>query len=208
MAERSIFFLVSMLAVADRAVGELAGLHAVFGDELRTQAFLVGWILVIHVKDLVARADVLGGIAVAIETPFHIQRFGFPHQGHLIDLAVARLAANALVDVDAVVEIGEVGQVVDAIPLDGHVIAEAGAHGFEDGRFGPDLRVAGHAGLGRGNAGKSTLLDGGVAVATVDAHSGDVVFVAEGNGLIDGHVDLIDEVNAIDVEDDSEDTAD
>ena len=203
-----MFFLVSMLAVADGAVGELTGLYAVFGDELRPQAFLVGWRLVIHVKDLVARADVLGGIAVAIEAPLHIQGFGFPHQGHLIDLAVARLAANALVDVDAVIEIGEVGQVVDAIPLDGHVVAEAGAHGFEDGRFGPDLRVAGHAGFGRGNAGKGTLFDGGMAVAAVDAHAGDVVFVAKGNGLVNGHVDLIDEVNAIDVEYDSEDTTD
>lgn len=194
--------------MADRAIGELAGLHAVFGDELCAQAFLVGWILVVHVKDLVARADVLGGVTVAIEAPLHIQRFSFPHQGHLIDLTVARLAANTLVDVDAVVEIGEVGQVVDAIPLDGHVVAEAGAHGFEDGCFGPDLRVASHAGFSWGNAGKSTLLDGSMAVATVDAHAGDVVFVAEGNGLIDGHIDLIDEVNAIDVEYDTEDTAD
>ena len=89
----------------------------------------------------------------------------------------------------------------------GTLSRKAGAHGFEDGRFGPDLRVAGHAGFGRGNAGKSTLLDGGMAVATVDAHAGDVVFVAKGNGLINGHVDLIDKVNAIDVEYDSEDTA-
>ena len=208
MAARSMFFLVSILAVADRAVGELAGLHAVFGDELRPQAFLVGWILVVHVKDLVAWADVLGGIAVAIETPLHIQGFGFPHQGHLIDWAVAGLAANALVDVDAVVEIGEVGQVVDAIPLDGDAVAEASPHGFEDGCFGPYLRVAGHAGFGRGNAGKSTFLDGCMAIAAVDPHAGDVVFVAEGNGLINGHVDLVDEVNAIDVEDDTENTSD
>ena len=121
---------------------------------------------------------------------------------------MARLAADALVDVDAVVEIGEVGKVVDAIPLDGHVVAEASAHRFEDGCFGPDLRVAGHAGFGRGNAGKGTLLDGSMAIAAIDAHTGDVVFVAKGNGLINGHVDLIDEVNAIDVEEDTEDTAD
>ena len=90
----------------------------------------------------------------------------------------------------------------------GHVVAEAGAYGFEDGRFGPNLRVAGHAGFGRGNASEGALLDGGVAIAAVDAHAGDVVLVAKGNGLIDGYVDLIDEVNAIDVEYDSEDTAD
>ena len=97
---------------------------------------------------------------------------------------------------------------MDAIPLDGHIVAETGAHGFKNGRFGPDLRVAGHAGLGRGNAGESTFLDSGVAIAAVDAHAGDVVLVAEGNGLIDGYVDLVDEINAIDIEDDSEDTAD
>ena len=45
-----------------------------------------------------------------------------------------------------------------------------------------------------------------MAVTAVNAHTGDVVFVTEGNGLIDGHVDLVDEVNAIDVEYDTEDT--
>ena len=59
-----------------------------------------------------------------------------------------------------------------------------------------------------GTPAKALYLDGGVAIAAVDAHAGDVVFVAKGNGLLDGHVDLVDKVNAIDVEYDTEDTGD
>lgn len=43
--------------------------------------------------------------------------------------------------------------------------------------------MAGHAGFGRGDAGEGTRLNGGVAVAAVDAVAADVALVAEGDGL-------------------------
>ena len=59
------------------------------------------------------------------------------------------------------VEIHEIRQVVDARPVKRRVIAEAGPHRFEDGRIGPELRMAIHAGLGRrklANADSSTVV--------------------------------------------------
>ena len=192
--------------MADRAIGELVGLYVVCGDERFAQAFLVSRILVSHIKDLVSWTDKLGRVAMAFEAPFHIQRMGLPHQGHLVNLAVARLTADALVDVDAVVEINEVWQVVHPVPTNGLIVAEAGPHGFEDRRFGPDLRVTGHAGLGGGDASKGTYFDRGMAIAAVYAHAGNVVLMAEVDGLVNRHVDLIDKVDAVDIEQDSQNT--
>ena len=45
-----------------------------------------------------------------------------------------------------------------------------------------------------------------MAIAAVDAHTRDMVLVAEVNGLVYRHVDLIEEVNAIDIEHNSQDT--
>jgi hypothetical protein len=126
----------------------------------------------------------------------------------LIDLAVASLAPYALLDMYAVVEIGEVRQVVDPGPLKGLVIAETEAHWFEDWRVCPNLGVARHAGFGGGNACKSALLDGGMTVAAVDAHTFDMVLVAERHGLIHRYAYFTHIIQAIDVEEDSQEGAD
>ena len=172
-------------------------------DELFSQRFLVLWGLPGHIENLLARADEFFRLAMALQAPLHIQCLCFPHQRHLVDLAVAGLAADSLVDVDAVVEVNEIGQVVDPVPGDGRIVPEAGAHRFEHGRFAPDLGMAGHAGFCGRDAGKGALFDGGVAVATVESHAGDVVLVAERDGLIQGNIDPGDEVGAVAVEDDS-----
>ena len=93
------------------------------------------------------------------------------------------VAADALGHVDAVVEINEVGKLVDARPLQGFAGTVAGAHWLKQLGVGPDLRVAVHAGLRRGNPGETGSLNRGVAIAAIDAESGDVVLMAEGNGL-------------------------
>ena len=56
------------------------------------------------------------GVAVAVQAPLHLQRVLLPGERHLVHPAVAALAADALVDVNAVVEVDEVGQIVDARP--------------------------------------------------------------------------------------------
>ena len=121
--------------------------------------------------------------AMAAETPLHLQAFLLVHQRHLIDRTMARVATDALGHMNAVVEIDEVGKLVDAGPLQRLAAAIAGSDGLEELRVGPDLRVAIHAGLGRRNAGKARGLDRGVAVTAVDAESGHVVLMAEGHRL-------------------------
>ena len=140
---------------------------------------------VAHREDLAARPDVFLRVAVAVEAPLHLQRVLLQHQRHLVDAPVAGLAADALLHVDAVVEVDEVGQVVHARPLQRLVVAEAGAHRLEDRRVRPDLRVAVHAGLGRRDAGERRRLDRRVAVAAVDAVVEHVVLVAELHRLLD-----------------------
>ncbi len=96
---------------------------------------------------------------------------------------MAGIAADALGHVDTVVEVNEVRKLVDARPLQRFSGAVTGADRLKKLGIRPDLRVAVHAGLGRGNACETRGFDGCVAVATVDAQSRDVVLMAKGNGL-------------------------
>ena len=134
--------------------------------------------------------DRLLRVPVAVEAPLHGQRVLLPGDRHLVHPAVAGDAADALLDVDAVVEVDEVRQVVDALPLERRPVAEALPHRLQQRAVGPDLRVAGHAGLGRRDAGEGGLLHGGVAVAAVDAVVRDVVLVAERHRLLERHVQV------------------
>src|SRR6187431_2979539 len=98
---------------------------------------------------------------------------------------MAGLASHALLDVDAVVEIHEIRQVVNAHPVHRAVLTEAGANGFENRRLRPDLRMAVHAGLRRGNPGERRRFYRRVAVPAVDPVVFDVVAMAELNRLLD-----------------------
>jgi len=130
---------------------------------------------------------------VAFEAPFHLQRILAPRQRHLTDRPVARHTANAFLDVDTVIEIDEIGQIIDAIPCQRLATAPTLPYRLQHGTGRMNLRVTGHAGFRRRNAGKSTFLHRGVTVAAVDAELGDVVLVTERHGLLDddarpGHV--------------------
>src|SRR5437016_8218443 len=96
---------------------------------------------------------------------------------------MTRGAPDAFLNVNAVVEVNEIGQIVDLHPGDGLAGAPAFAHGLEQLGVGPDSRVAGHAGFGGGETGEVGILDGCVAVAAVDPKAADVVIVTEGNRL-------------------------
>ena len=152
-------------------------------DQLRSDLFLV-FRHVREVEDLVLRPDVLLRRAMAGEAPLHRQRRLLVRQRHLVDAAMARGAANALGDVNAVIEADEVGQPVDTAPDERLAGGEAGANRLEHRRIRPDLRVAVHARLRRRNSGKARRLDGGMAVAAVDAESGDVMLMAERDWLL------------------------
>src|SRR6185436_16126813 len=72
----------------------------------------------LHVRDFLDGADVRLGTAVAFQAPAHGQRRGLLDGGLLIDAPVAGDAADALVHVDRVIEVDELGQLVDPVPLD------------------------------------------------------------------------------------------
>ena len=98
---------------------------------------------------------------------------------------MTRFAADALLDVDAVVEIDEVGKIVDASPVQRFVIAEAGPHRLEKRGVGEQNRMAVHARLRRWNSRERRRLDRRVTVPAVDAVVGHVVHVAELQWLLD-----------------------
>ena len=120
---------------------------------------------------------------MATQTPLHLQRLLLIHEGHLIDWTVAGIAAHSLIDMNAVIEKDEVGELVHPRPLQRLARAVAGADGLKQLGVGPDLRVAVHASLGGRNAGEARSLNRGMAVAAVDPESGDVMLMAEGHGL-------------------------
>src|SRR5215469_12371661 len=166
--------------------------HVVLPDQGRAEGILIGVVLAIklhyvgaarrlvaHVENLIARAEILLRSAMAPQAPLHLQAFLLVHQRHGIDRAVTGVAADSFSHMNAVVEIHEVGELVDAHPLQRLTATVAGADRLQQLGIRPDLRVAVHAGLGWRNAGKARGLDRSVAVTAVDAESGDVVLMAE-----------------------------
>src|SRR5947209_13944032 len=97
---------------------------------------------------------------------------------------MARSTTDAFVHVYTVVEVYEVGQVVDATPLYRLVLLVARPDDFEVGTLRPDLRMTVHAGLRRRQPRRVRCLDGGVAVAAVNPVVADVVLVRELYGLL------------------------
>ena len=88
-------------------------------------------------------------------------------------------ATDALVNMNAVIEIDEARQVVDPRPLQRLPGAETFAHRLQNRTLGPDLRVAIHADLGGWNAGERGVFHRSVAVTAIDAVITDVMFMAE-----------------------------
>lgn len=144
----------------------------------------------VHREHFFLWPDELFRIAMTLEAPFHIERRYLISQRHQVNAPVTGRAAHALVHVNAVIEIGEVGQVVHPGPLDRLTGAPAFADRLEVRAVPPDLRVAIHAGLRRRYTGESELLNGCVTVAAIDAIIADVMFVAELYRLLAWEVSL------------------
>ena len=196
-------YLKPPLAVAGVAVGQITLVaDFVFGDELGAQFALGIGLLRVGVDARVRRspahrphglfgAQEFFGMAMAIQTPLHREGVNLHRERRLIDSAVARFAAHAFVDVQRVVEINEVGQVVNAVPLDGLARNVTRANGREFGRIAPNLRVARHTGVRVGHARRSRFLDRGVAVTAVNAVVPIVMLMRKLHRLNHGFVDLI-----------------
>ena len=93
-------------------------------------------------------------------------------------------AADALVHVDAVVEVDEVGQIVDAVHSIERPVRKLSRTGSRNGLLAKICEWQFMHVLRRRNAGERRILDRGVAVAAVDAVAGDVALVAELNRLL------------------------
>src|SRR5262252_979346 len=105
------------------------------------------------------------------------------HERHFVDAAVTLLTSDALGHVNAVVEVGEVRQIVDFRPANRLPRSKARAHRLEHRTIFPDELVTVVASGGGGNACRCGRLDGRVAVPAVDSEAGHVMLVTEWNGL-------------------------
>ena len=92
-------------------------------------------------------------------------------------------AAHAFIDVYAVIEINEVGQVVDSRPFYRLARSEAFSHGSQVWTVRPELRMAIHACLGRGDTCESRRFDSRMTVAAIYPAIADVMLMAELDGL-------------------------
>src|SRR5207245_3660762 len=90
-----------------------------------------------HVEDMRLRAHVLLRIAVAFEAPAHAQVRVFARDRHLVHASVAAHAADSLLEMDAVIEIDEVREIVNALPLDRPPRAIALPHRLQQRALGP-----------------------------------------------------------------------
>src|SRR4051812_9572125 len=140
---------------------------------------------------------------MAIETPTHVKRLRLPRDRHLVHGAVAGGAADAFPHVNAVIEKNEIGQLIDARPLNGLLTRQAIAHGRQDGRVPPHLRMTRHAGFRRWDARERRRFDRRMAVTAVDAESADVMLMTEGRGLGEWNILLRGIRRAIDGVDDA-----
>jgi hypothetical protein len=168
-----------------------SGLNFIIGGELLPffQLIEILW-RPFHVKDLVARSDEALRLAMTLDAPFHVERRDLIRERHQINSSVTRRAADSFVHVNAVIEINEVGQIVNPRPLDRLASAPAFTNRLEVRAIGPDLRVTVHASFRRRNARVSELLDRRVTVAAIDSVIADVMFVAELNGLLSRKISL------------------
>ena len=120
---------------------------------------------------------------MTLEAPLHLKRSRLIGKRHQIDAPVTSRASDTLVHMDAVIEIDEVGQVINAGPFEGFAGAPALAYGFEVRAVCPDLRVTVHARFGGRNPGISKFFNRSVTIAAIDRLIAYVMFVTELNRL-------------------------
>jgi len=115
---------------------------------------------------------------MAIEAPSHAQRLDLHHYFSLCDIAMTMLAVDPGTQMSAVVEIIEIGQLMNPHPLYGH----ARRHTLSDGKqlfvVGPDQSVTIHASLNGGDIGVSRSFDLEMAIPAIHTQIAGVQLVA------------------------------
>lgn len=71
----------------------------------------------VEIENLIDRPQVFFGVSMAIQTPTHAQRFVLIHDVHVVHIAVTANTANPTINVNRMVEIGEVRDLMDPDPV-------------------------------------------------------------------------------------------
>lgn len=99
-----------------------------------------------------------------------------------VPLRVVPLRSRVCGDVKAVVEIDEIGEIVDPYPLERAVAAITLPHRLQHRAVGPDLGMTAHAGLGGRDPRERGLLDRRMAVGAVDPETATWCLWLKGTG--------------------------
>jgi hypothetical protein len=161
-------------------VGQLFDMNAVLCHQLRAKGCLIGRCGIAHGEDSLTRAHVLGRVAVAIETPIHLQALHFGHHRHLIDPAMTSFTADALLDMNGMIKVNKIRQVMHANPCQGLTGFGAAAHEFQVRGILSHLPVTPHTGFGGGNAGRITFFHRRMTIAAVQPQPTDMLGMAIG----------------------------
>lgn len=89
---------------------------------------------------------------------------------------------------NAVIEIDEVRQIMDPIPLKRNIPGKTLANGRQHRCVGPQLGMTGHTSVGRRHSGERGFFDGRVAVTAINSEASDVMGVAEWHRLIQRNI--------------------
>lgn len=156
----------------------------VFLDQPLSQSALVFLWLPIHTEDEFAWPDESFRSAMALQAPLHLQGLRLRHQRHAVHAAMTGDAANALMQVNTVVEVDKIWQIVHACPDQRLPGAKALPHGGKEGTLRPDMSVAVHAGFSGWESGKGAHFHRGVTIAAVNTQPTHMMLVAELYGLL------------------------
>jgi hypothetical protein len=92
-------------------------LNLILRNESAPEFHLVLRGLIRHVIDFVARPNMPLRLAVTVQAPLHLERLCLVDLWHLIYAPMTTGAAYSLVDMNAVIEVHEIGKVVDSNPF-------------------------------------------------------------------------------------------
>jgi hypothetical protein len=145
---------MSILTVACVAIRQSLRVDVVFADQSLTKCTLVWRRIVIHIDDFICGTQKVLRLSKANETPAHVKRLRFGRKRHPIDPAMTAFAGDALIHVDAVVEINVIGQIVNTCPFNGPSGLPAVADRLKERCVFPNLRMTRHTYFGRRHAGK------------------------------------------------------
>jgi hypothetical protein len=127
---------------------------------------------------------------MAAQAPAHVKIIHFARERHRFDIPVANPARNAFVNVPAMIEVNEIGNVINTVPDERRVCSIAVAHRLEHLGLVPNNLVTFHTGFRRRDSGERTMHGACMAKTAIDAEDFGVMFMTEGDLLFYVSVDL------------------